>query len=185
MASKKDVCYLLDCSGSMSHMPTEGVELFKQSVKELDELSLLIRRIRIIEFGDTYFSYDFKLKELDTKFRWTSWKSSMGQTALYDAIVFAILSSKNSSSILTIITDGEENSSWSTKESAVKLLKKFRSKDGKVRLIGPGTEDHLMNTLGGEVDSVFPLDPKTTHSDMITCLGSVEYRSNSQSLICD
>jgi uncharacterized protein YegL len=180
-----NACYVLDCSGSMIEMPKEGITILKNNIKDLEKVEpTKTKLIKIIEFGDVVNSFDFELKDLEEKFPYKTWKSSMGKTSLYDAISTAVLQCKQSGGLITIITDGKENESWLSKEIAVALLKKFRKDyNGKVMLIGPGDREFLENCIGGQADSIFPMSIDNTHEDIVDCLSSQEHTSAYQLLI--
>lgn len=173
-----NICYVLDCSQSMMNMPKEGLTVFLDSIKKIENDC----NIQIVEFGTTVKYSLSSINALDFKWKNKKWNCSMGRTALYDAIVVAILCAKPTG-LITIITDGKENESWCGKLTAVTLARKYRQhqhKHGIIRIIGPGTKEELENILDGEVDSVFPLDEENVHKSLTNCLSSTEYHNNTQ-----
>lgn len=181
---KINVCYVLDCSGSMIDMPEQGITTLRNNIKDLKNVEPKKKKvIKIIEFGNNINSFDFEIRDVDEVFSNTKWKCSMGKTSLYDAIATAVLHCKQEGGLITIITDGKENDSWLTKTETVNLLRKFRTTKGKVMLIGPGEYDELRNCLDGEVDSVYALSLENVHQDTVDCLSSEEFRFDTQSLL--
>jgi hypothetical protein len=181
---KINVFYVLDSSGSMSAMPSEGMKILRNNMKDLENVEPSKQKvIKIFEFGDIVNSLSFNLKDIDEKFSYSTWNSSMGRTSLYDAITVAVLHGKTEGGLMTIITDGIENQSWTSKSEAVTRLKQFRKHGGKVMLIGPGDEEFLKGSLGGEVDSVHTLRVECIHSDMVDCLSSIDYKNSTQTLL--
>lgn len=183
--SALNICYVLDCSGSMVDMPSEGMNILRKNVKDLIEVEPTKKKlIRIFEFGDVINSFSFDLKDIDAKFSNKYWKYSMGRTSLYDAITVSILHCKDEGGLITIITDGRENESWIKKDVAIELIRCFRTKhSGKIMLIGPGDEAFLKECLDGQVDSVFALNPETVHKDIVDCISSESHRSATQHLL--
>jgi uncharacterized protein YegL len=186
------LCYVLDCSGSMVNMPKEAFSYIKKLFKEVKdnfdslrkenkELRHTVVKVNVVTFG-SYINVSSvegdKIEKL-ARNKSDDWNCSMGQTSLYDSIVLAcILSKSEKGGVVIIITDGEENNSLldeNYKTSVVHVMKKFRENNGKIILVGVGTEDYLSKKFEQQIDKIYPLDPSYVHRDIATHIASQSF----------
>lgn len=178
-----NLCYVLDCSGSMHEMPDNGLQTVRDAIETVKRGSVEITE-RLIEFGtDVRVIPNKKIASYLDK---SAWNCQMGQTALWDAVKIAI-EECNYEGILVIVTDGQDNNSKATQQEMIHLLKRFRQ-NGKVYLIGLcENEDRLKMQLGGEVDRCIAINPRDrmSYMNMTQTIDSKCTTDNLQNDSCD
>lgn len=122
--NKINLILIVDESGSMSATADETKQAVAKYVEDQRKLSDVKFKIEIVTFSNTVNKLHplSKLENYSDSFQ-TKY-SPCGLTALYDAIGTSLTDHKNSGkkTIVTIITDGQENSSKKYSKSAVSEL---------------------------------------------------------------
>lgn len=129
VANSCDFYILLDVSGSMSGTRLDAA---KAAVKPLIDIMNRDDRLAIITFDTAPYwklhpravSQIVNQSEMDTLLPRIR---AGGCTAMYDAIVMAVeqIRDKSRRTIITVITDGEDNSSRNTAESVAALMREY------------------------------------------------------------
>lgn len=152
---------LLDASSSMSSYTDQTISTFNETLDALGAAEAEVVVIRIDFDGSARVVKRGNLKETDHRINRQNYRPS-GSTAMYDAIGLAfeeadrLESDENTSFLIELLTDGEENQSRRWSAAQVKREIEARKETGQwtVTVMGPKGSVNLFQNLGVDVGNI-------------------------------
>lgn len=152
---------LLDASSSMSGYTDQTISTFNETLDALNDAEAEVHVIRIDFASAARVVKRGNLQDGDHKISRSNYRPS-GSTAMYDAIGLAfeeadrIEHGDNTSFLIELLTDGEENQSrrWSAHEVKREIEARKRTGKWTVTVMGPKGSVNLFQNLGVDVGNI-------------------------------
>lgn len=162
---------LLDASSSMSSYTDQTISTFNETLDALKEAEAEVTVIRIDFDSNARVVKRGNLKETEHQIGRHNYRPS-GSTAMYDAIGLAfeeadkIESDDQTSFLIELLTDGEENQSRRWTAHAVKHAIETRKRTGQwtVTVMGPKGSVNLFTNMGVDVGNIAQFNANSAQS---------------------
>lgn len=152
---------ILDASSSMARYTDHTISTFNEALDALTEAEAEVEVIRIDFASNANVVRRGNLKDGDHRITRNNYHAN-GNTAMYDAIGLAfeeadrLVSDENTSFLMEILTDGEENCSrrWNSHQIQREIEARKRTGQWTVTVMGPKGSVNLFQNLGVDVGNI-------------------------------